>query len=116
MSHSDQLGADARSWAEDLRPASANRHEALVELEGLLLRAARFELARRRAAVPDLTAGDQLARAAAASALIAVLGDLDRYRGQSRFSTWAYKFALHEAAIRCRRQSRQDHDLEGAQQ
>ena len=35
---------------------------------------------------------------AADDALMAVLRKLDSYRGESRFTTWAYKFALLEAA------------------
>jgi AhpD family alkylhydroperoxidase len=119
MSQSHQLGAtgpDSRSWADDLQPASPNHLAALEELEGLLLRAARFALARRRAEVPELKAGDQLARAAAASARAALLDDLTQFRGQSRFTTWAYKFAVHEAAIQLRRQAQNGHDREGVPQ
>ena len=41
---------------------------------------------------------DDLAMQAADDALVAVLGKLDDFRGASRFTTWAYKFALLEAA------------------
>jgi RNA polymerase sigma-70 factor, ECF subfamily len=40
---------------------------------------------------------------AADDALVAVLSKLHTYRGDSRFTTWAYKFALLEAAVRARR-------------
>jgi RNA polymerase sigma-70 factor, ECF subfamily len=40
---------------------------------------------------------------AAADALVAILGKLHRFRGDSRFTTWAYKFALLEAAATLRR-------------
>lgn len=36
-------------------------------------------------------------------ALMAVLRKLGNYRGASRFTTWAYKFALLEAAVNARR-------------
>jgi RNA polymerase sigma-70 factor (ECF subfamily) len=74
-------------------------------LHSLLLRAARFEVARRRASLPHLRgeALDDLAAQSADDAVVAVLGKLDDYRGESRFTTWAYKFALLEAAVRLRR-------------
>jgi hypothetical protein len=67
-----------------------------AKLHALLLRAARFEVARRRASLPHLRGGepDDIALEAADDALIAVLGKLDDFRGASRFSTWAYKFAI----------------------
>ena len=78
------------------------RDEAIAELHALLLRAARFELARR-----PLSPGDreELASDAADDALMAVLGKLDEFRGASRFTTWAYKFALLEAGVKARRRA-----------
>jgi RNA polymerase sigma-70 factor (ECF subfamily) len=88
-----------------LRGAGASREEAVRELHALLLRAARFELARRGS--PD----DDLAFVAADDALMAVLGKLDDYRGASRFTTWAYKFALLEAGVRLRRRAWQGREV-----
>jgi hypothetical protein len=69
------------------------------------LRAARFEVARRRSEL--LHVGDRelerLASVAADAALMRVVADLDHYRGSSRFTTWAAKFALLEAAVRLRK-------------
>jgi RNA polymerase sigma-70 factor, ECF subfamily len=76
-----------------------DRDGAVAELHGLLLRAARFELGRR--SVRD----DDLAMEAADDALMAVLGKLDEFRGASRFTTWAYKFALLEAGVKARRRA-----------
>ena len=36
---------------------------------------------------------------------MAVLGKLDSFRGASRFTTWAYKFALLEAGVKARRRA-----------
>ena len=44
-------------------------------------------------------------------ALVALLGKLDQYRFQSRFTTWAYKFAILEAAVLCRRRAWQEREL-----
>ena len=42
---------------------------------------------------------------------MAVLGKLDDYRGASRFTTWAYKFALLEAGVKLRRRAWQDREV-----
>jgi RNA polymerase sigma-70 factor (ECF subfamily) len=44
-------------------------------------------------------------------ALVAVLAKLDSYRGDSKFTTWAYKFALLEAAVKLRRRAWQGREL-----
>jgi len=69
------------------------------------LRAAHFEMGRRELAASVVgSAGlDDLAVQAADDALIAILPKLHTYRGKSRFTTWAYKFALLEAAVKVRR-------------
>ena len=54
---------------------------------------------------------DDLAHQAANDALFAILGKLDTYRGESRFTTWAYKFALLEAAVRLRRRAWQGREV-----
>jgi RNA polymerase sigma-70 factor, ECF subfamily len=72
---------------------------AVAELHALLLRAARFELHRR--GISD----DDIAMEAADDALMAILGKLEDFRGASRFTTWAYKFALLEAGVKARRRA-----------
>ena len=66
------------------------------------MRAARFEVARRRPTLPHLRGDelDDIATEAADDALMSVLRRLDDFRGASRFTTWAYKFALLEAAVK----------------
>ena len=70
----------------------------------MLLRASRSEIGRRSAALAHLHGEDpeDLALQAADDAFVAVMAKLDEFRGESRFSTWAYKFALYEAAVRMR--------------
>ena len=92
------------AWIEGLRERDPRT---LAELHALLLRAARFEL-RRRGAGPDL---DDLAHHSAHDALIAILSKLDTFRGDSRFTTWAYKFALLEASVACRRRAWRDREI-----
>lgn len=71
----------------------------------LLLKATRFEVRRRRAVLGQMRDSDHedLAQQSADDALMAVLGKLGEFRGESRFTTWAYKFALLEAAVKVRR-------------
>ena len=82
--------AESAEWIEALCSAGAAREEALERLHGLLLRASRFEVARRRRAMGLGADGDldDLATQAADDALMAILGKLDEFRGASRFTTW----------------------------
>jgi RNA polymerase sigma-70 factor, ECF subfamily len=95
---------ESREWLQALSCTGRERDDAIERLHALLLHAAHAEVARRRAAADagsrDL---DDLALQAADDALVAVLRKLHTYRGDSRFTTWAYKFALLEAAVRLRR-------------
>jgi RNA polymerase sigma-70 factor (ECF subfamily) len=101
------------TWLAALRATGAERDQAVTRLYELLLRAARFELSRRRAALSHVR-GEELediATQAADDALMAVLAKLDDFRGASRFTTWAYKFALLEAGVRLRRRAWQGHEV-----
>jgi RNA polymerase sigma-70 factor (ECF subfamily) len=104
--------AEARAWLASLRSTGAERETAARELHALLLRAARFELSRRRGQLAATReALDDLAVQSADDALSAILAKLDDYRFESRFTTWAYKFAILEAATRARRRAWQDREL-----
>jgi RNA polymerase sigma-70 factor (ECF subfamily) len=102
-----------RNWVDALRAEGIEREDALAELHELLLRAARFELSRRQAALAHVRGEelDDLAVQAADDALVAVLAKLDTFRGASRFTTWAYKFALLEAGVRIRRRAWQGREV-----
>jgi RNA polymerase sigma-70 factor (ECF subfamily) len=79
--------------------APHRRDAALARLRVLLLRASRGEAARRSAALG--VAGselDDVVQQAADDALLAIVGKLGEFRGDSRFTTWAYKFAVLEVA------------------
>ncbi len=109
----DALDADSRRWLKELGGGGHAHDAAVARLHELLLRAARFEVSRRRFALPFLRGGDHddLANQAADDALVAVLAKLHDFRGDSRFTTWAYKFALYEAAVKLRRRAWQDREL-----
>ena len=105
--------ADARAWLASLRSEGSEREKAAARLHALLLGAARFELARRRAML-DGTARESiedLAVQSADDALSAVMSKLHEYRFESRFTTWAYKFAILEAAVRTRRRAWEHREL-----
>jgi RNA polymerase sigma-70 factor, ECF subfamily len=107
------LDAESRRWLTSLHADGQVREETIARLHALLLRAARFEAARRRASLPYLDRDEleDIAVQSADDALVAVLAKLDQFRGQSRFTTWAYKFALLEAAVKLRRRPWQGREL-----
>lgn len=108
-SGSSALDAESARLLRDLRapaagPASANRDRAIAQLHALLLHAAHSEARRRgtrlRLSGPQL---DDLAHDAAADAVLAILRKLPDFRGDSRFTTWAYKFVILEVSSKITR-------------
>ena len=105
--------AASRALLQGLRGDGPERDRALAELRELLLKAARFEVRRRGGTMPHLRGGDgeDLAQQSADDALMAILAKLGDFRGESRFTTWAYKFALLEAAVKLRRRAWQGREV-----
>jgi RNA polymerase sigma-70 factor, ECF subfamily len=105
--------SDSRAWLDGLRAVGAEREAAVQRLHALLLRGARFEVARRRPTMPHLRGNelDEIALEAADDALMSVLARLEDFRGASRFTTWAYKFALLEAAVKLRKRAWQGREV-----
>lgn len=103
----------SEAWLEALRSEGAERDRAITDLYALLLRAARFKLRHRGAALGHVRGGEleDIATQAADDALLAVLAKLEHYRGASRFTTWAYKFALLEAGVKLRRRAWQGREV-----
>jgi RNA polymerase sigma-70 factor (ECF subfamily) len=108
-----RLDPESREWLRGLRADGATRDDAVARLHALLLRAARFEVARRRPTLPHLRGNEleDIATEAADDALMSVLKRLDDFRGASRFTTWCYKFALLEAAVKLRKRSWQGREM-----
>jgi RNA polymerase sigma-70 factor, ECF subfamily len=98
-------GTVSQAWVARLSSTGAGRDAAVAELHDLLLRAARFEIRRRRVAFPQLGGADldDLAWQSADDALMSILRRLGDFRGDSQFTTWACKFALVEAGAKVRR-------------
>jgi RNA polymerase sigma-70 factor (ECF subfamily) len=109
----DRMDSESRRWLDRLQREGRGRDDALAELRELLLRAARFEVGRRCATLTQIRGGDQedLAQQSAGDAMVAILSKLDEFRGESKFTTWAYKFALYEAAARIRKLAWQGREI-----
>jgi RNA polymerase sigma-70 factor (ECF subfamily) len=92
---------DPPDWKTALSTTGLVRERALVALHQLLVRIARTEVNRRsgrlRLSGPEL---DDLADQAAGDALVAIIAKLDQFRGESRFTTWAYKFVIFEVSTK----------------
>jgi RNA polymerase sigma-70 factor (ECF subfamily) len=86
-------------WVGDLGGDGRTREAATARLHEMLLRVARSELRRRsdalRIAGPEL---DDLAYQATADAVVAITAKLSTFRGESRFTTWAYRFVILEVS------------------
>jgi RNA polymerase sigma-70 factor, ECF subfamily len=90
----------SEQWVKQLHADHPRRDEAIAELRAMLLRVAYHELARRRGQLTWIRGAefDDLAQQAANDALMNVLARIDDFRGLSRFTTWAYKFAMFEVS------------------
>src|SRR5690242_15731145 len=92
---------DDTQWLAALRGSEAEQAAALAELRTFLLRAALYALRRARGHLGLLAPAeiDALAEDCAQEAVMAVVQSLDRFRGESRFTTWAYAFAVNAALM-----------------
>jgi RNA polymerase sigma-70 factor (ECF subfamily) len=93
---------ESRVWIERLSGSGADRVAALEELHALLLGAARFALSKGGRQL-SREGFDDLAVQAADDALVSILARLGEFRGESRFTTWAWKFAFYEASVAVRK-------------
>jgi RNA polymerase sigma-70 factor (ECF subfamily) len=90
----------SRRWVEQLHPDHPRHDQALARLHDVLGRAALHELHRRRSQLPGLAGPelDDLAQQCADDAVLNVLAKIDDFKGLSRFTTWAYTFAIFEVS------------------
>ena len=112
-SRAARLDPESQAWIDRLSSQSPHRDVAIAALHAHLLKAARYEVTRRRTTYPHLRGNDfdDLAQQSADDALVAVLSKLGDFRGDSRFTTWAYKFALFEAGVKIRRRAWQGREV-----
>lgn len=92
-------------WLADLRASGQKRDAAVDRLRTYLLRAIWIYLTRQRSDLTGMHFEDlsQLAEDWAQESVMQVLGNLDRFRGDSRFTTWAYRVAINLVAGDLRR-------------
>jgi RNA polymerase sigma-70 factor (ECF subfamily) len=93
-------------WLIALNADGDTQAAALSELRAYLVRAASYALRRDRTSLPHLAPTDigQLAEDSVQDALSTLLRHLPEFRGESRFTTWAYKFAVNAALVAARRE------------
>src|SRR5687767_5776364 len=103
--HALDLDRESTEWVRHLTATGDDHRAAVTRLHALLLGVARGEAARRRPTLPDRGSDevDDLCVQAANDALVAVLGKIDTYRGNARFTTWACKFVILEISSALRR-------------
>jgi RNA polymerase sigma-70 factor, ECF subfamily len=95
------MDSDSARWVAALAPGAPGREAAVGRLHDLLLRVARSELRRRRGRWGiDGAELDDLAHQAAGDALLALLAKVGEFRGESRFTTWAYRFVVFEVSMK----------------
>ena len=92
-------------WLAELR--SPERDQALADLRTVLVRGLRVALAGRVRQGLNEAAEDF-----AQEALIKIMGNLDTFRGESRFTTWAQKIAVMTASTELRRKRWRDVSLQ----
>ncbi len=95
-----------QEWLDDLRATGSEQEAALADLRDLLLRAALYFFSRNLGDFRALGHEEILQRAedSAQDAMIAVMNHLSDFRGDSKFSTWAYKFAINISMMAARRE------------
>jgi RNA polymerase sigma-70 factor (ECF subfamily) len=93
-------------WVKDLSQPGHQRDAALEDLRTILLRGLGYAMAKyRNVTEADIEDFGQ-------DALLKILNALDTFRGESRFTTWAQKIAVHVAFTELRRRRWRDVSLD----
>ena len=95
-----------QAWLRDLRGHGRAQAAAIDDLTALLRRAALYTLGRMsvHGANPASAQAEQIAEECAQESLLAILDRLQDFRSESKFTTWAYKFAVNHALTAARRE------------
>ncbi len=93
-------------WLRDLESSGEAQAAAIADLRDYLLRAALYSLSRSHGDLAHRAPAEieQLAEDCAQDALLAILKHVHEFRGDSQFTTWAYKFAINIALVAARRE------------
>lgn len=100
-------------WPELLGPDGPARDEAVRRLRTLMVKAARHQVMYMYPTLPAIggVRVDDIVEQAADEATVAALGKLSTFEGRSRFTTWAYKFAILHASNEVRRNMWQHREI-----
>lgn len=104
----------AFDWVAGLNATGREREDALRRLHALMVRAAGHQVWRLRGLLADDSPGtiEDIVNLVADDAMTALLGKLDTFEGRSRFTTWAFKFAIYQAGNEVRRRQWQHRQVE----
>ncbi len=93
-------------WLRELRSRGPEQQEAINDLRQYLLRAVLYFFSQNPGDLRGLARDEieQVAQDLAQDALLTVLNHLDEFRGESKFTTWAYRFAINMSLVEARRQ------------
>jgi len=91
----------SQAWVAGLGAAGRGHEECVSALHALLLRVARHEVARRARSLQVRGAElEDMAQQATDDALMAIRAKVAGFRGESRFTTWAYRFVMFEVSTK----------------
>ena len=101
-------------WIRALSGTGEQQDEAINDLRQFLLQVALYTLYRYLKDIRALSHSERLALAedCAQEALISVLEHLDEFKGESKFTTWAFKFAVNISLACARREGWKQVSLE----
>lgn len=108
MTQDDNVAERERTneeWLRDLQAEGPPQAAAVRDLREYLLKAVFLYYHRRRSDLSHLARDElaQMAEDAAQDAVLKILDKLDTFRGDSKFTTWAYRVAINQAAGDLRR-------------
>lgn len=94
--------------------SSEARSEALEDLRDFLMRAVLVYLSQQRSELTDWSRQDvrDLAEDLTQEAIVEIRESLASFRGESKFTTWAYRFVINRAASELRRRRYQNVSLD----
>lgn len=101
-------------WLSDLQSEGIVQEAALNDLRKRLQRSIYFYLSQDRSDLRDLAAQElqQMAEDLAQDATLRVIDNIEKFRGESRFTTWANKIAIRLAISDLRRARYRDFSLD----
>jgi RNA polymerase sigma-70 factor (ECF subfamily) len=101
-------------WIAELRAEGDTQAEAITDLKHRLERGIYYYLSRERSDLSDRSEAElrHMAEDMAQDAVLRVLDNLDSFRGDSQFTTWAIRIAVRVAVSDLRRARYRDFSLE----